>query len=138
MALKAQGHHLTAAEQLIITKILAQMNSKRLSTNPSREIIDRVRLGNDIAKLLAGPANFEITADGDLLNIYSGRIVPKDGRIAVVLVSESGEIFKSFDSVKDCALFLGVGLSTLYKKVNTEKSVNYDNKVFFIKRKDSK
>lgn len=114
------------------------MNSKRLSTNPSREIIDRVRLGNDIAKLLAGPANFEITADGDLLNIYSGRIVPKDGRIAVVLVSESGEIFKSFDSVKDCALFLGVGLSTLYKKVNTEKSVNYDNKVFFIKRKDSK
>ena len=64
--------------------------------------------------------------------------MPKDGKIAVVLVNESGEIFKSFDSVKDCALLIGVGLSTLYKKVNTEKTVNYDNKVFFIKRKDLK
>ena len=113
------------------------MNSKRLSTNSSRENVNKVELDNSIAKLLAGPANFEITAEGDIRNIYSGRTLPKNGKIAVVLVNESGEIFKSFDSVKDCALFLGVGLSTIYKKVNTEKSVNYDNKIFFIKRKDS-
>ena len=34
--------------------------------------------------------------------------------------------------VKDCALFLGVGLSTIYKKVNTDKYVYYDNKVFLL------
>ena len=138
LTLKAQGHHLTPEGKEIITKILAQMNSKRLSTNPSRVIIDRVKLDNEIAKLLAGPANFEITADGDIKNIYSGRTIPKGGKIEVVLVNESGEIFKSFDSVKDCALFIGVGLSALYTKVNTDKSVNYDNKVYFIKRKDYK
>ena len=138
LALKAQGHHLTHKGKEIIIKILAQMNSKRLSTNLSREIIDKVRLDMDIIRLLVGPANFKITADGDIRNIYSGKILPKEGKIAVVLVNESGEIFKSFDSVKDCALFLGVGLSTLYKKVNSDKSVSYDNKVYFIKRKGFK
>ena len=113
------------------------MNSNRLSTNSSCENVNRVELDNSIAKLLAGPANFEITAEGDIRNIYSGRTLPKNGKISVVLVNESGENFKSFDSVKDCALFLGVGLSTLYKKVDTGKSVYYDNKVFFVKRKYS-
>jgi hypothetical protein len=136
LALKAQGHHLTPKGKEIILKILAQMNSKRLSTYSSGQNVNSIELHNSVAKLLAGPANFEITAEGDIRNIYSGRILPKNGRIAVLLVNESGEIFKSFDSVKDCALFLGVGLSTLYKKVNTEKSVNFDNKTFFIKRKD--
>jgi hypothetical protein len=74
LALKAKGHHLTPAhifmfininrrpvgelggarrEPEVITKIIAQMNSKRLSNNPFRETIDRVRLDKDIAKLLA-------------------------------------------------------------------------------------
>lgn len=139
LALKAQGHHLTPMGlwKEIILKILAQMYSKCLSTNYSSQNVNSVELHNLVAKLLAGPANFEITAEGDIRNIYSGRILLKNGRIAVILVNESGEILKSFDSVKDCALFLGVGLSSLYKKVNTEKFVNYDNKNFFIKRKYS-
>ena len=91
LALKVQGHHLTPEGKNIIIKILGQMNSKRLSTNLSRENIDRVKLDNDIAKLLSNP--------------------PKVVKITIELVDESGEIFKSFDSVKDCSLFLEISLN---------------------------
>jgi hypothetical protein len=130
------GHHLTPKGKEIILKIISQMNSNRLSTNSTHVLVDRAQLDKDITEILAGPSNFEITASGEIKNIYSGRIMHQNVRKAVELINEEGEIFKSFDSVKQCAIFLNAALSSTYKQIKNNKPIYYENKIYFIKYKN--
>lgn len=136
LSIKAMGHHLTPKGKEIILKIISQMNSNRLSTNSTHVLVDRAQLDKDITEILAGPSNFEITASGEIKKIYSGRIMHQNVRKAVELINEEGEIFKSFDSVKQCAIFLNAALSSTYKQIKNNKPIYYENQIYFIKYKN--
>ena len=76
------------------------MNNKRLSTNRQGILgVDRTKLLADTNKLLSEPSN---------LLVNKGRM-----GTSVNLQDEKGIMFKSFDSIRNCAKFLGVDPKTV-------------------------
>lgn len=125
LKLKSLGHYFSEEGIKLIDKTLSQMNNKRLSTNRQGVLtIDRTILLRDIDKLLSGPSN---------LSINKGRI-----GTSVNLQDEKGIFFKSFDSLRSCAKFLGVDPKTVKRLIENNKSVFVliENKQYFIKKVD--
>jgi len=95
------------------------MNNNRLSTNEiSNNYQDNLLLRVEVAKLLEQPSNYKISEDGRLfivsLNRY--RVNNKANTVQLVEVS-SGDTIAIFNSVKSCAKYLGVALSTVQRRI---------------------
>lgn len=121
LRLKYSGHHFSEKGIKLIDQTLNQMNNKRLSTNRQGMLaVDRTKLLADTNKLLSGPSN---------LLVNKGRM-----GTSVNLQDEKGIMFKSFDSIRNCAKFLGVDPKTVNRRLESNKGVLIDNKQYFIKK----
>ena len=110
------------------------MNSKRLSTASLKAVEDdRINLNLDIEKLLAAPSNYEVGSDGKRIDKSSGKIVQDTSSKGVTLVDETGEIIKTFDSGSLCAQYLGIGRTSVYSKIKSNRPVLFNNKKYYIK-----
>jgi len=114
------------------------MNSKRLSTVLLKTTKDdRINLNLEIDKLLAAPSNYEIRSDGKRIDKSSGKIVQNTNSKGVTLVDEIGEIVKTFDSGSDCAQYLGIGRTSVYSKIKSNRPAIFNNKKYYIKLNNS-
>ena len=121
--LRNLGLHYTAEGLKVINIIISQMNNCRLSSSRSKGIasVDRALLQIEIDKLLNGPSNFEEREDGrifikSLNKYYSDRI-----KIKVELKDEDGNTLNTFESIADCAKYLGITSMTVAKRIKTGK-----------------
>ena len=134
LTLKAEGKHLLPGGKELIIKIISQMNSKRLSTALLKETGEnRINLNLEIEKLLAAPSNYEMGSDGKRIDKSSGKIVQNTNSKGVILVDETGEIFKVFDSGSHCAQYLGIGRTSVYSKIKSNRPALFNNKKYYIK-----
>lgn len=134
LTLKSGGKHLLPEGKELILKIISQMNSKRLSTALLKGVEgDRINLNLEIDKLLAAPSNYEVGSDGKRIDKSSGKIVQDTSSKGVTLVDETGEIFKVFDSGSHCAQYLGIGRTSVYSKIKSNRPVLFNNKKYYIK-----
>lgn len=134
LTLKSEGKHLLPEGKELILKIISQMNSKRLSTASLKAVEDdRINLNLDIEKLLAAPSNYEVGSDGKRIDKSSGKIVQDTSSKGVTLVDETGEIIKTFDSGSLCAQYLGIGRTSVYSKIKSNRPVLFNNKKYYIK-----
>lgn len=134
LTFKSEGKHLLPEGKELILKIISQMNSKRLSTASVKAAEDaRINLDFEINKLLASPSNYDVGSEGKRIDKSSGKIVQETASKGVTLVDETGEIFKTFDSGNLCAQYLGVGRTSVYSKIKSNKPVLFNNKKYYIK-----
>lgn len=114
------------------------MNLNRSYSNPARLSLSPVEeLKGDISKLLAGPYNLEVRADGrifikSLNKYYTG------GNIKVDLLDENYLLYNSFTSISECAKYQGLSAGTVSKRFRYNKPLYVANKKLFIhKRRDN-
>jgi hypothetical protein len=136
LKLKNLGLNYTGEGVRVITLILNQMNSYRLSTNSEKLDEDQLKLLQiDIEKLLNGPSNLEVKEDGRVFIKSLNRYASGGVKIKVELYDKDGLIFKSFDSITTCANFLGLSITTVRNKIQKDQTVLIDNQEFKIKKK---
>ena len=128
LKLRNLGLHYTEEGLKVIKLIISQMNNYRLSSIKWAAPVDRALLQIEIDKLLNGPSNFEKREDGrifikSLNRYYSDRI-----KIKVELKDENGNLLNTFDSMADCAKYLGLTSMTVAKIIRTGKPVLFENK----------
>lgn len=110
--------------------ILNQMNSNRLSTNLNR--LDQEQLNllkKDIEKLLNSPSNLEIKENGRVFNKSLNKYASGGVKIKVELIEKDGTIFKTFDSITNCANFLCLSITSIRNKIQKNQSIIIDNRV---------
>jgi len=108
------------------------MNNKRLSSNKQSITVDRTLLQIKIDKLLNAPSNFEIKENGRIFIKSLNKYYSDGNNIKVQLKDENGLIFNTFDSMTSCAKFLGISVSTVFRKLQNNKAVQFDNKLLYI------
>jgi hypothetical protein len=104
------------------------MNNKRLSTNPSFSKVDRVQLYTEINKLLNGPSNFEVKADGRLFIKSLNSYYTGGGNTQVEIKDKKGLVVNTFFSLSDCARYLGVSQPTVKNRLTKNQSFLLDSK----------
>lgn len=134
LKLRNLGLHYTEEGLKVINLILSQMNNYRLSSYKCTAPVDRALLQIEIDKLLNGPSNFEKREDGrifikSLNRYYSDRI-----KIKVELKDENGNLLNTFDSMADCAKYLGISSMTVIKRIRTGKPVLFENKSVYVNK----
>ena len=135
LKLKKLGLHYVEEGVRVINLILSQMNLNRLSSNKSRMSqtqIDALQI--DIERLLGGPSNLEIKEDGRIFIKSLNKYYTGSGNIKVELLEKNGLVFNTFDSISDCAKFLGLAPRTVTTRLTKNQSVIVDNKELFIKK----
>lgn len=128
--LKNLGLHYLPEGKKLIELILSQMNNNRLSTSGNKSI-DRHYINSEIMRLLNGPSNYKIIKGKvfikSLNKFHSGRV-----KTSVELRDSEYIGFKLFDSMNDCAKFLGVSTHTVSKRMKTNIPVIFNDKKYFI------
>lgn len=120
LTLKEEGKHFTELGEKVIEGLIGRMNNNRLST---KRPIDGLasypegELNNDLNHLLSLPSNFEVHPNGKLFIISQGKYYNSGNNLAVQLVDSSNLVIRVFDSVTDCAKFLGMGKNTISRKL---------------------
>jgi hypothetical protein len=113
LKLKELGQNYSELGCETIELIASQMNIKRLSTNPGRNlIVNREVLREKIDRLLSSPSNLERKEDGRLFIISQNRYL-NEGAKTVQLIDNEGNILNTFDSRADCGKFIGVSSTTV-------------------------
>lgn len=113
------------------------MNNKRLSTSLSKNSpVDRVQLYVEINKLLAAPSNFEVKEDGRIFIKSLNKYYSPRENIRVRLDNEDGLIVNTFDSIADCARFLGISPIIAKQRLVKSEPVLLNDKFLYIKRAD--
>jgi hypothetical protein len=138
LKLKKLGLHYVEEGVRVINLILSQMNLKRLSSNESRMSqaqIDALQM--DIERLLGGPSNLEIKEDGRIFIKSLNKYYTGSGNIKVELLEKNGLVFNTFDSISDCAKFLGLAPRTVTTRLTKNQPVIVDNKELFVKNVNS-
>jgi hypothetical protein len=134
--LKELGLHYTDEGLKIINTILSQMNNHRLSTSGSKKV-DRALLQTDIDKLLSGSGNLEHRDDGTIFikslnRNYSAR---GKGSFKVKIQDiQTGSILNIFDTLSDCAKFLGISQPLASRRLKQSKSFLFEKILVCIKR----
>lgn len=130
---KSEGKHLIPQGKELIIKIISQMNNSRLSTFSIDTSIDRVNLEKEIALFEDMPSNYKLLDDGKVVDIYSGNIFQTTKSKGVILVDGAGKVYKTFESGNSCAQYLGIGRTSVYSKIKSNKPVTHDNQNYYIK-----
>ncbi len=128
--LKKLGLHYQFEGKMLIKLILSQMNNNRLSNSGSK-LINRNHIDSEVIRLLKGPSNYKIIEGKifikSLNKFHSSRI-----KIQVELQDSEGLIFKTFDSMSQCAKFLKVSGDTVSKKMKGNIPILLNDKKYYI------
>ncbi|GAA5114537.1 hypothetical protein GCM10023339_20370 [Alloalcanivorax gelatiniphagus] len=140
MGLKDKGLHYTEDGVAVIQSILNRpyevwLNNFRLSTSLKSPTIDRNELDRLIGKLLNGPSNYE-NIDGNTFIISLNRFKFLGGKKGVEIVDEKGSVLFRFDTITDCAKYLGIPYSALRVKLKNGKSIAHEGKLVYVKKKN--
>lgn len=139
--IKLQGKHLIPENEVLINRVITQMNESRLSLfSKARSNNDyttffneREELLNLINALLLKESNLGWSVDGKKINLHTGEVINDVSGVKVALVSmEDNQIFKEFKSGYELAKFLGIGKTSVYSKIKTKRPVILNNKKYFI------
>ena len=111
------------------------MNLNRLSSNKSRmSQAQKDALQLDIVRLLGGPSNLEIKEDGRVFIKSLNKYYTGSGNIKVELLEKNGLVFNTFDSISECAKFLGLAPRTVTTRLGKNQPVRVGNKELLIKK----
>lgn len=138
--LRKLGLHHTEQGLKVINLIINQMNSDRLSSKSksSSVLVDRALLDIKIGKLLKGSSNYEERENGRIfiksLNIY----LSSNAKTRIELQDDGGNVIKIFDSMSDCAKYLGVARMTVTNKLRTGKAVLFNNTLVYVKKESER
>ena len=134
---KKKGLHFTPEGKKLIDRILDQMNNNRLSTSGKPQI-NRVKLIEDITKLLSMPSNYEYQEDGKIHIISENRLLLPRGKrgkpVRVALISSEGDVINTFNSIGDCAKFLDIVPSAAGNRLRKGLIFRFKNNLCFIKK----
>lgn len=134
--IRKKGKHFTEQGKKLISCISNRMNRNRLSTNLRKQ--DEISIDERIYKLLASPSNYEIQPDGKILIKSSGVYLKGRGNIGVNIFDVTeGTLVKSFNSIKECALFFWVSDRTIIRRLDKWSVVEHNNQNIIFKRKVS-
>lgn len=112
------------------------MNLNRSSLNPNKLTqIQLTKLRRDIDKLLSGPSNLEIKADGRIFIKSLNKYSTGGGNIKVDLIDQEGLLKDSFDSISECAKFLGLSAGTVTKRLRDNLPIKVGNQELFVLKK---
>lgn len=109
------------------------MNNFRLSTSKNIKI-DRDQLLKDIAILLNGPSNYEIIEGRKIIKSLN-KLAGVGKQVIIQLEEENGKVIKTFYSILDCAKFFKVSRTLIYSRLSDNKSIIFEGKYVFIKKK---
>jgi hypothetical protein len=118
------------------------MNNNRLSTSgkPQINTPGRVKLIEDITKLLSMPSNYEYQEDGKIHIISENRLLLPRGKrgkpVKVALISSEGDVINTFNSIGDCAKFLDIVPSAARNRLVKGLSFLFKNDLCFIKKSE--
>jgi len=133
LMLVSEGKHLMPEGRDLIKRIISQMNNSRLSTNCSPDVHNREDLVDAVNKLLSAPSNYQVTADGKRVDIYSGNLMQSSKRKGVLLINKVGDTAMTFESGNHCAQYLGIGRTSVYSKIKTNRPFLFEGKTYYIK-----
>jgi len=135
LELKNLGIHYTDEGVRVINLILSQMNLKRSSTNETKLSQAQLeQLREDVEKLLSGPSNLEIKEDGRIFIKSLNKYYTGSGNIKVELQDLNGLVLYTFDSISECAKFVGLAPRTVTTRLQKNQQINVDNKELFVKK----
>lgn len=112
------------------------MNLNRLSSNPAKlSPIQLEKLRENICKLLSEPSNLEIKADGRIFIKSLNKYYTGSGNIKADLLDKNGLVHHSFDSISECAKFLGLSAGTVAQRLRDNQPIKVGSKnCLYIKR----
>ena len=112
------------------------MNRNRLSTNltaSQKSVPDNI-LNKKIFNVLNEPSNYELHSNGKIWVKSSGVYLKGRGNIKLEALDDKGILFKSFNSIKECAIFLGVSERTINRRLDNNKHFLFKGHKLTIKR----
>ena len=120
----------------IIDTILSQMNNNRLSSSGSIKV-DRALLQTEIDTLLSQPSNFKHRQDGSVYikSLNRKYSVRGKGKLKVIIQDiQKDLVLYTFDSLSDCAKFLGIFQPLVSRRLHQSKPFLFENRLVCIKR----
>ena len=111
-----KGFQYLSEGQILIERIVSQMNYGRLSTSNTTKI-DRNLLRLEVDKFLTQPSNYEIR-EGRTFIVSLNRYTVANAAIEVFLMDKGNEVLKSFSSVAECANYLGLTRFTVKRRAD--------------------
>jgi hypothetical protein len=106
-----------------------------LTSDPdSAGAIDSEVLQNDINKLLNGPSNLEIGEDGRIFIKSLNKYYSDKSKIKVELHNELGLVISTWDSIAECAEFLGITRQRAGVLLKKGSPVYFEGKALYIKK----
>jgi hypothetical protein len=135
--LKERGHQYQEEGVKLINLIANQMNNNRLSTNKKLKtdkdlIVSREQLYVEINKLLNGPSNIEMR-DGRPFILSLNKFYKVNVKTKVQIKDINNLVLGTFDSLSDCAKYLGVSQPTVKNRLVKNQLFVFDNKSCYIK-----
>lgn len=106
------------------------MNNGRLS-NSGSSLVERDYIETEKARLLNGPSNYELI-DGKVFIKSLNKFLIVRNKTQVELRDQEDIVFKVFDSMNECAKFLGVSTHTVTKRMKTGVPVTLNGKEYRI------
>ena len=141
LLIRKKGLHYLSEGKAIIEQLTNQMNNNRLTTSPKANVTDRIALLAQVDLLLEKPSNYEIREGGRIfiksLNKYKGT----SESVGVELIEKGKEaadnrgIIEIFDSLTDCAEFLMISPSAVYKRAHKGSQFLFKNKLIYLRRR---
>lgn len=132
---KELGLHYTDEGVEVLNLIIGGINSKRLSTfkgNLNKNAEGEINLANRIEKLLSGPSNFEVKADGRIFIKSLNKYYSARKKITVEVRDDQGLLIETFDSIASCASFLGCSRMLVMNRLKDQKPAVIGDKIFNI------
>lgn len=115
------------------------MNLNRSSSNPTKLSSAQIELLKlDIRRLLAGPSNLEVKADGRIFIKSLNKYYMGGGSIKLDLVDKNGLLCYSFPAISECTKFSGISAGTIAKRFRDNKAICVaDTELYIRNRRDS-
>lgn len=113
------------------------MNNNRLSTTPEREVplVSRELILLKVNKLLNQPSNFELKEDGEIFIKSLGRNYQKNLPNVIQMFEENKDnCLESWDSMKACALGLGMSMGGIQYRLKARKCFEHKGKSVYLKK----
>lgn len=140
LLIRKKGLHYLSEGKAIIEQLTNQMNNNRLTTSSKANVTDRTALLAQVGLFLEKPSNYEIR-EGRIfiksLNKYKGT----SESVGVELIEKGKEaadnrgLIEIFDSLTDCAVFLGISPSAVYKRAHKGSQFLFKNKLMYLRRR---
>jgi LAGLIDADG endonuclease len=129
----SEGKHFMKEGQELIYLINKRMNLRRLSTNPSTNVI--INLDHKIKTLLEAPSNYEIHDNGKVFILSKGKYLRSRGNIDIEVYDNKSNMLKIFNSIKKCAQYFNTSPRTITRRLDKGEFFHFENEKIMIKRK---